>query len=184
MRAMLRGADMRPDCPDAVEAFVRRHQGPTWRFLRLCGCPADAADDLVQEALLAALHKRIVDRDDGAAAAWLRGAAGNLWRMHLRGNARRAACTAKAVAERAIVLCTADDDGEAWLAALRGCLQQLDGRARELLEHSYGHSAPRETIAAAMGLRPEGVKTYLRRVRDILRQCVLRRIAAEPEART
>ena len=64
------------------------------------------------------------------------------------------------------------------------CLQQLDGRARELLERNYGSDASREAIAATMGLRAEGVKTYLRRVRDILRQCVLRRLAAEQEPLT
>ncbi len=180
MQAMRSTADVRPEnADDAVDAWVRRHQVPTWRHLRLCGCPADAADDLVQETLLAALHKRVHERDDQHAAGWLRGAATNLWRMRLRGDARRAARTARLAAERAYAQCAAGDGGEAWLAALRRCVQELDGRARELLEHNYCRRSSRESTAAAMGLRPEGVKTYLRRVRDVLRQCVLRRLAAE-----
>ena len=143
------------------------------------GSDAGVADDLLQEAMLAALHKRIHAQDDASAAAWLRGAVANLWRMHLRGSARRAAATARALAERAHEQAGGDDGS--WLSALRTCLQHLDGRARELLERNYGGDASREAIAATMGLRPEGVKTYLRRVRDILRQCVLRRLAAEQE---
>src|SRR5687767_8189689 len=104
---------------DAVDAWVRRHQVTTWRYLRLCGCPADAADDVVQEALLAALHKRVHELDDAHAAAWLRAAAANLWRMRLRGEARRAARTARLAAEQAYAQCAGDDGGEAWLLALR-----------------------------------------------------------------
>lgn len=164
---------------EALAQWVRRHQPPTWRFLRLCGCAADLADDLVQEAMLAALHKQVHRLDDAAATAWLRGAASNLWRMQLRGDARRAARTARALAEQAQRQCERDDGGEAWLLALRTCLQGLDGRARDVLERHYTGGMSRESVAAAMGLRPEGVKTLLRRVRDILRDCVLRRLGGE-----
>lgn len=175
------GSAVRTASDERLEAWVRRHQAPTWRFLRLCGCTADVADDLVQEAMLAALHKGIDQRDDAAAAAWLRGAATNLWRMQLRGEARRAARTARALAERALTECARDDGGEAWRAALQACLQRLDGRAREVLDQHYAGGIAREALARNMGMRPEGVKTMLRRVRDLLRQCVLRRLAAEPE---
>jgi RNA polymerase sigma-70 factor (ECF subfamily) len=182
--AMAGSTNVRPGVPDdAVDAWIRRHQLPTWRYLRLCGCKADGADDLVQEAMIAALHKRVHECDDRQAAAWLRGAAANLWRMRLRGEARRAARMSQLAADRAYTQCAADDGGEAWLGALRRCLQELDGRARQLLDQNYGRGSSREAIAAAMGLQPEGVKTYLRRVRELLRQCVLRRLADE-EART
>jgi RNA polymerase sigma-70 factor, ECF subfamily len=169
---------------EVVEAWIRRHQAPTWRFLRMCGCPADTADDLLQDTLLAALQKRVHEQGDAIAAAWLRGAAGNLWRMHLRGQARRSAWHARAVAERALGQETTGDGGEAWLVALRQCLQQVDGRTREVLDRHYRARDPRDAIAAAMGLRPEGVKTLLRRVREVLRECVLRRLAAGSELRT
>jgi RNA polymerase sigma-70 factor (ECF subfamily) len=183
MLAMSKAADPLTERTDAIEAWVRRLQGPTWRFLRLCGCPAHTADDLVQEALLAALHKRIFAQDEASAFAWLRGAASNLWRMQLRGDARRAAHTARAAAELAFAR-GGDDGGEAWLAALRECVQRLDGRARELLDYHYTEAASREAIASAMGLQPEGVKTYLRRVREVLRECVLRRVGAASEVAT
>lgn len=181
---MTDSARLRPEADaDALTAWVRRHQAPTWRFLRLCGCAADLADDLVQEAMLAALHKNVHRLDDVGAAAWLRGAASNLWRMQLRGDARRVARSARALAEQARRQCERDDGGEAWLAALRACLQGLDGRAREVLDRHYAGGITLQSVAAAMGLRPEGVKTLLRRVRGLLRECVLRRLGGEHGAR-
>ena len=75
---------LQPVAADARGAFVARHQRGLWRFARLLGAANDHADDLVQEALLAALHKRIDARPEPEAAAWLRAAVRNLWRMHLR----------------------------------------------------------------------------------------------------
>src|SRR5688572_8867065 len=71
--------------------WVARHTRGTWRFVRVLGCPAQLADDLVQDALLAALHKGIDRLPDADAAPWLRAAVRNLWRMHLRTQRRRPA---------------------------------------------------------------------------------------------
>ncbi|MCA8977403.1 MAG: hypothetical protein KDC98_21960 [Planctomycetes bacterium] len=167
-----------------VECWVRHHQVGAWRHARLRGCPPDVADDLVQEALMAALHKGIPAEPDPAAAAWLRGAIDNLWRMYLRTEGRR-----QRHAKLAAVDCTwpfagaEDDGGAAWLDALRACLERLDGRARRLLDLHYGVRASRVAIAGELGLRANGVKALLRRVRDGLRACVLRRLAAEGEPR-
>lgn len=172
----------RPDGRSEVEAWVRRHQVVAWRYVRLRGCPADLAHDLVQEALLAAVHKGIVTRDDPQAAAWLRGALDNLWLAHLRREGRRSHHLEAAAALRALAP-VANDDGRGFLAALRECLQQLDGRARQVLDLHYGTGASREAIAAAFGMRANGVKAFLRRVRAALKNCVQRRQAADGGAR-
>ncbi len=168
---------------DAIEAWVRRHQVRAWRYVRLRGCPADIAEDLLQEVLLAAVHKGIHDEPDARAAAWLRGALDNLWRMHLRSEGRYVRRVEAAAAELALQQGAPDDDGEAWLEALRTCLTGLDGRAARLVELHYRRGASREEIAAAMEMRPNGVKAFLRRVRDGLRNCVRRRLADDREDR-
>lgn len=63
---------LEPAAADRRGEFVARHQRGLWRFARLLGAASDHADDLVQEALLAALHKRIDARPAPEAAAWLR----------------------------------------------------------------------------------------------------------------
>jgi RNA polymerase sigma-70 factor (ECF subfamily) len=168
----------------AVGAWVRRHQAAPWRFLRLCGCPVDVADDLVQEALLAALHKGVHAQPDDIAARWLRGAVTNLWRMHLRSSRVRGDALATfaadlELAEYAYGRCADVDGGEAWRAALRQCLQRVEGTAREALRLRYENDLSREELSTRLGLGIEGVKALLRRTRERLRDCVVRRIGGE-----
>jgi RNA polymerase sigma-70 factor (ECF subfamily) len=165
-----------------VEQWVRRHQVRAWRFVRLRGCPPDLADDLLQDALMAAVAKGVHNEPDDRGAAWLRGALDNLWLQHLRTEGRRGRHVERLIAERALEAAAPHDDGSSWLHALRECLAQLDGRGRRLLELHYAGGASREAIAGEFAMRANGVKAFLRRVRDALRECVQRRLRREPEA--
>lgn len=173
-----------PGPAPAHDAWVRRHLRAPWRFLLACGCPADLADDLVQEAMLAALHKGVPELEDADARAWLIGAARQLWRAHLRrqGVSQRALRARAELAQRALQQCAAHDDGDAFVAAVRACLTGLDGRARRAVELRYLGDASRDVIAEALGIRIDGVKSLLRRTLDLLRQCVQRRLSAEQDA--
>lgn len=168
---------------DEIEAWVRRHQVRAWRYVRMRGCPAHQADDLVQEAMLAAVHKDQHLQDDEPAAAWLRGALENLWRMHLRSEGRRARHTEAAIAARAIARLGPGDDAGIWLAALQNCLQRLEGRSRQLLDLHYRAGRSRLAIAEELGMRENGVKALLRRVRAVLRDCVTRHLQLGTEPR-
>jgi len=171
----------RPKNQDIIEAWVQRHQMAAWRYLRLLGCQADIADDLLQDALMAAVHKNIHCEPGPRASAWLQQALRNLWRMHCRSEGRRVRNIETAMAERAMQQCSSDDDGECFRTALRDCLKQLDGRARQLLDLHYAQGASREAIAATFGMRRNGIKAFLRRVRSSLRDCVLRQLQTAPE---
>lgn len=165
--------------PDPQDAWVERHQRALWRFARMLGCGPHLAEDLVQDALLAALHKRIDARPDGDAAAWLREAVRNLWRMHLRTQRRRPPHVDLQVAEAALLRHGGDDGGDAFVAALRRCVEGLDGRARAAIDLRYGDDASRAAMAATLAMTEDGIKTLLRRTRDVLFDCVQRRVAAE-----
>jgi RNA polymerase sigma-70 factor, ECF subfamily len=167
--------------PDRRADFVARHQRGLWRFARLLGAATDHADDLVQEALLAALHKQVDARPDPEAAAWLRAALRHLWRMHLRTQRRRPAHHAldatPELAEAALARHGGDDgSGEAFAAALRQCLGTLDGRARRALELRYAEQSSRTAMASELAMREDGIKTLLRRTREALFACVQRRL--------
>lgn len=165
---------------DPRDEFVERHQRGLWRFARLLGAAGDHAEDLVQEALLAALHKGIDACADAEAAAWLRAAVRNLWRMHLRTQRRRPAHltldATEELAETALARHGGDDgSGDAFLVALRQCLERLDGRARQAIELRYGGQQSRPAMASAMAMGEDGIKTLLRRTREALFACVQRR---------
>ena len=159
----------------AEEALVRRHVRGVWRFLRVLGCTADEADDLTQEAFLVALRKGTGDRDEREVAAFLRQTARHLWLRSRRQQGRLAEQHAR-LAEEVFAQAAGDDGGDARVEALRACVQQLAERSRTLVRLFYGEERSRADVAAALGIRENGVKTALQRVRQSLRECLGRSV--------
>src|SRR2546421_724291 len=73
----------------------------------------------------------------------------------------------------------AADAGDAWIEAIRACVERLNGRGREAIELHYRQEQSREQIARRLEMTPDGVKTLLRRTREVLRQCVERKVKEE-----
>lgn len=157
--------------------LVRAHQAALWRYLRVLGCATDAAEDLVQETFVALLRARLEDRGAAALRTWLRSTARHLFFAHCR-RTRRSPLAADAEAiEAAWAAYERDDDGDAYRAALRACLDALPARQRELLELQLHERATPAQLGAVAGLAPEGARSRLRRIKQALRQCVHRRLA-------
>ena len=158
---------------DAAFAFVHRHQRGLWRFLRACGCPAHAADEVAQDALLLALERNV---DDDAAPGYLRQAAKFLWLRRVRDEGRSHARWLDA-AEQLWQQDCATDAGDGLIAALRTCLDVLPPRPRLALQRVYAEGTSRETLAAELGIGEHGARTLLQRIRAALRDCIERRLA-------
>jgi RNA polymerase sigma factor (sigma-70 family) len=62
--------------------------------------------------------------------------------------------------------------GNAYLDALGECLEKLEGRAKQVVDLHYREQHGRAEIAARLEMTADGVKSLLRRTRDVLRQCV------------
>lgn len=156
--------------PAAEPAWLAPARARVWRYLRFLGCAADRADDFAQDTLLAALR---TFAGDEAPAGWLCATAKNRLRMHLRTAGREVADLDVLHAQWAEV--AGDDGGDAQLAALRHCLDELPARSRRALELRYGDGAARPQIARELGLGAEGVKSLLVRLRAALAACMQRR---------
>ncbi|HEX5052700.1 MAG TPA: hypothetical protein VFZ65_13065 [Planctomycetota bacterium] len=141
------------------------------RYLFVLGARADRIDDLVQEVFVLTLKKGIEDRGAPAVGAFLRGVAKNLL---LRERRSRTARREVELADE--VWHETDGDGDDRVEALRRCVDALPERSRLLLQQTYAHGLGRDAAAHAFGLRVDGVKTALRRLRDGLRECVERRL--------
>ncbi len=50
---------------------------------------------------------------------------------------------------------------------------------REVIEMHYRDRAGREAIATKLGMQADGVKTLLRRIRQVLRECIERKLKTE-----
>ncbi len=64
-------------------------------------------------------------------------------------------------------------------AALRGCLQKLPDAQRELITQRYQPDVAVNSLAADLGKTAKAVSETLRRIREKLRQCIERTLAAE-----
>lgn len=155
--------------------FVRRHQEEIYWYLRFLGSQEAEASDLAQETFLAVLKKPPTDLGPAAVRVFLRTVARNKFVESLRKHRREAEFDLDA-AERAWAAAQTENNDDAWLDALGDCLDQLEGRAKQVIDFTYREGRSRTDIAAAMDMTESGVKSLLRRTRDLLRQCVERKV--------
>lgn len=164
---------------DDVVRLVRTHQAEVWRYVRYLGATAELADDLVQDAFLQLLRAPFVERSAGETAAWLRTVVRNGYVKSLRRPPFETVelDTIEATWRGFAGECYDDagDGGDASLRLLRGCLDTLDGRARQVVRWHYEERRSRQDIGERLGLGLDGVKSLLRRTRSILRACLERR---------
>jgi RNA polymerase sigma-70 factor (ECF subfamily) len=171
--------------PDPTAAFdfaslVQQHQAGVWRYVRFLGADPTEADDITQETFLAVARAAFVQRDDRQTAGYLRVVARNQL-LALRRKQNREVSTVELEAADSVWAAAAGPEGSltGYLAALTDCLTELEGRAREAVELHYRAGASREAIAERLEMKPDGVKTLLRRIRQVLRECVERKIRTE-----
>lgn len=146
------------------------------RFLRWLGADSWLADELAQEALLRLWRSPPAHGDDPAvAAAWLRTTARNLFRSAAARPRPGVPLDDAVLLEAAWRQFARNDAGDHRLAALAECLPLLPERARAALDLHYRHGQDHRALAAALGLRPAGIKRLLQRTRLLLADCIARR---------
>ncbi|GIW93471.1 MAG: DNA-directed RNA polymerase sigma-70 factor [Pirellulaceae bacterium] len=155
-----------------VRKLVTLHQVGLWRYLRALGCPADMAEDLVQETFLLVLQRPFQDYDDRATRAYLRRVARNLLVSHLRRTGRTTQLEQIEELESEWDRWAGQDDGQHLLDALRDCFQQLSQRVRSALEMRFREKCSRRQIAAALQMTEHGAKNLLQRAKQKLRRCI------------
>lgn len=177
--------------PAELELVAREHQAEIYRYLRYLGADSLLAEELVQETLLAAFNGsakgELAEWTPGRRAAWLRGVARNLWLIHLRRKSRRKETPDTDLVVRKVEeseqvwtgIFLRDNDGFDYLEALRGCMESLNARQRDVIQGFYADGKSREALAGDVGMTVDGIKTLLRRVRAALAECVQSKINAE-----
>ncbi len=143
------------------------------RLYRYCAARAGtaAAEDLVSETFLRALHARATfDPARGSAQAWLFGIATNLLRNHRRGELRHLAGVARSAGQDRAILVTGDRaeervDAAAELRRLVPALLALPPVDRDILLLSAWASLGPSEIAVALSLPAGTVRSRLHRLR-------------------
>lgn len=157
----------------AAEGLVRRHLPDLLRYAHALGAVPELAEDLCQDTMLLAWRKGKQDLPAPALATFLRRALRLRW-LHLRRSDRRYEAAIARLVERQWRRET-DEERDARTDAARACVEQLDGRAADAVRLAYAESRGRDEIAAALAMRPNGVKTLLARTRRWLQDCIERR---------
>jgi RNA polymerase sigma-70 factor, ECF subfamily len=158
--------------PANLAQLVREHQADVWRYLRYLGAPATDADDLTQETFLAVARSEFVAHSRAQTTAYLRTVARNQLLMLRRRQGREISTVELAAAEQAWCASMEPRGTDSFLAALTECLEQLEGRVRDCVDGFYRDRLSREELAEKLDMKPDGVKTLLRRTREVLRQCI------------
>lgn len=161
--------------PRRLAELINAHQADVWRYLRYLGAEAADADDLTQETFLALGRAKFQHRSRAETTAYLRTIARNQLLMLRRFQGREIATVQLDAAEQVWAANVADAGMEGLLASLTECLEALEGRAREAVQLFYRENLSRAAIASALTMKPEGIKTLLRRTRDVLRDCIQRK---------
>lgn len=159
-----------------LERLVRTHQRGVWRYLRYIGAGSAEADDLTQETFLTVWQKPFDDYDDAATAGYLRQVAKNKFLMYVRSRGRRPEVNDLDRAELEFATFAGDNGGDTHIAALKDCIDGLNGKSRHVVTLYYLEGHSRAAAATLMEMTEEGVKTLLRRVKQALRECVERRL--------
>lgn len=174
MSAVIEQTEVVLEAPSLAN-IIDQHQADVWRYLRYLGAEASDADDLTQETFLALSRSKFEQRTPVETAAYLRTVARNQLLMLRRKQGRQIDTVELEAAEQVWAESTRNTRMDAILSALADCLKTVDGRAREAIDLFYRDGLSRKAMAAAMSIKPEGVKTLLRRTRDVLRDCIQRK---------
>jgi RNA polymerase sigma-70 factor (ECF subfamily) len=160
-----------------LAGLVYRFQVGIWRYVRYLGADTAEADDLTQETFLAVARGGFFARDERQTASYLRTVARNQL-LVLRRRQNREISTVELEAADTVWAAATGPDGslETYLDALRECVDGLEGRARTAIDLHYREHASRDAIASQLGMQPDGVKTLLRRTRQVLRECIERKL--------
>ncbi len=160
---------------DTISALVQTHQRGLWRYLRSLGADPALADEIAVDALATAFERRMHD-GEATTGRFLRATARHLYLRRRRDAGRRLRLLAEA-ADRLWERDCASDGGEAYLTALRACVEALPLRARRAVTACYRDGADRGALAAELDLQPNGLKTLLQRTRARLRACIQHRLS-------
>jgi RNA polymerase sigma-70 factor, ECF subfamily len=161
--------------------IVRRYQTDVLRIIGVLLHDPETTQSLAQQCFVKAferLHQFQEGRDFGF---WIRSIARNVALDELR-RLRREARRLSAYADHLLATLAddhADDERRQRVEeALRLCREGLQPDAARALELRYAGSLPLETVAAELGRSVTATRQLLYRVRQALRACVERRLAA------
>lgn len=135
-------------------------------------------DDVLQEIAVAAIESFDAYDPKRPFVPWVMGVARNQVGLYLRHRRRdRLVFDEETVSCLATAFSEVSSQERHKLDALSECLKLLEGRARELCQLRYQDDLKPAGIAEKLGMAPNAVAKALQRIRNQLRECIIRKTA-------
>lgn len=169
--------------PQHLAEILDAHQTEIFRYLKYLGADHAVAEDLLQDTFLRAFEAKSVPDLDNAPVrrSWLRRIAHNLFMDFCRRKARSPITFDSPSADSAENFWQNEflphDEGLGCMEALEECLGGLPDRSRQMIDAFYRRRASRDELAQVFGISPDGVKMALRRIRQVLGDCIQQRLS-------
>jgi RNA polymerase sigma-70 factor (ECF subfamily) len=168
---------------DAASAavLINRHELRIRMYAAKVAPRPDMAEDVAQKAFLMAL-KSIESFDPTRDfALWMQGIVRNVARQEWERLALRSRVERDGLAGYLEELAARPEPeseiDERWLKALRGCVQKLPDRSREIVNLHYSMGMSCRHVAERIGTSVHAVKMAMVRIRGALRGCVQGKLA-------
>lgn len=130
-------------------------------------------DDVLQDTAVAAMSAFDRYDPDRPFAAWVIGIARNQTRLYLRRKSKDPLLFDDDALDKLVhAFSEIKPEENDRFTKLEFCIEQLEGRARQICEYRYSHDLKPAAISQKMGLSPNTVAKALQRLREQLRTCI------------
>lgn len=130
-------------------------------------------DDVLQDTAVAAMSAFERYDPERPFAAWVIGVARNQIRLYLRRKSKDPHLFDDDALDNLVhAFSGMQPEENDRLSKLEFCIEQLEGRARQIFEYRYSHDLKPAAISQKMGISPNTVAKALQRLREQLRTCI------------
>jgi len=151
-------------------------------FLSAHACSIDMVEEVLQHTLVVCYENIAKYERRGTFLSWTKGIARNLMLKELKARSRYVAPGEdeldRIVLDAAVHSVQAQDREEAYVEHLRNCLTKLPEESRQLIQQRYFNRLSIRELAELNHRTETWVAVALFRVRDILRDCMMREVAS------
>lgn len=151
-------------------------------FLSAHACSIDMVEEVLQHTLVVCYENIAKYERRGTFLSWTKGIARNLMLKELKARSRYVAPGEdeldRIVLDAAVQSVQAQDREEEYVERLRHCLTKLPDDSRKLIEQRYFNRLSIRDLAALTHRTETWVAVALFRVRDILKDCMMKEVAS------
>ena len=163
------------------EQIIVQYQARLRAYIAGIGVPADAVDDIAQEAFIRYYQAPDSRPADVEVLPWLKGIARNIAFNYFRSESRRAKHqqAAAEILEKTVSFNERITEQAELNHALQDCLETLPEKSRAMVDLKYNQGCDSRQIAEELKGTAEAIRMSLMRIRTALKDCIESKLGGE-----